>query len=318
MAKRKSISMKTLTGAIKSASREIGFDGVGIAPAAVPPQDGLHLRQWLGRGYQASMKWMDEGLTQRLDPRLVVPGARSVIAVAMNYYTPWRHTEERGFGKLSRYAWGVDYHEILKSRIQSLLERITQLAPDSGGRCYVDTGPIMEKLWAERAGLGWRGKHSNLISRRFGSWMFLGEIVTTLELDYDTPGEDLCGSCTACIDACPTRAIVEPYVVDSNRCISYLTIEHRNEIDPALQPLFKGWIYGCDICQDVCPWNRFQKPTAVAEFAPRDGETALNLETIGAMSQEEFSARFRKSPVKRTKRDGLQRNAKVLTGHQDI
>ena len=302
----------TLTEQIKAKALELGFSKVGIAKAEPLLKDGAHLREWLYRGYNASMEWMGENAEKRVDPREIVPGARSVISVAANYYTDAQHQPRDGEGKISRYAWGDDYHILVTARIQKLYDCIKELAPGSAGRYYVDTGPVMDKAWAERAGIGWRGKHTNLITKEFGSWVFLGEIISTLDLAYDTPIEDFCGSCTACLDACPTKAIVEPYVVDSNKCISYLTIEHRGEIDPSLAPKFEGWVYGCDICQDVCPWNKYQRQTEDKEFLPREGNVTPSLDGLISLTQTEFSERFRKSPVKRTKREGLARNAKVV------
>ena len=258
------------------------------------------------------MGWMEENVKKRIDPAEIVPGARSVISVAANYYTGVEHHPKNDEGKISRYAWGDDYHILVTARIKKLFECIKQIAPESDGRYYVDTGPVMDKVWAERAGIGWRGKHTNLITKDLGSWVFLGEIISTLELEYDAPMEDFCGSCTACLDACPTKAIVEPYVVDSNKCISYLTIEHRGEIDKSLEPLFDKWVYGCDICQDVCPWNKYQQPTRDNEFLPRDGNVTPSLDGLTSLTQGEFSRRFSKSPIKRTKREGLIRNATIV------
>ncbi|MDE3059283.1 MAG: tRNA epoxyqueuosine(34) reductase QueG, partial [Bacteroidota bacterium] len=249
--------METLTQKIKAKAYELGFSKVGIARADALREDAVHLQEWLHRGYHASMQWMAKNIEKRCDPRAIIPDAKSVVSVAVNYFADVQHSPAGNEGKVSRYAWGDDYHIHVTKRIQNLFECIKQMAPDSDGRYYVDTGPVMDKYWAEKSGVGWRGKHTNVITKEFGSWVFLGEIITTLELEYDTPMEDFCGTCTACIESCPTGAIVEPYIVDSNRCISYLTIEHRGEIDDSLKPHFEGWVYGCDICQDVCPWNRF-------------------------------------------------------------
>ena len=227
--------MATLTEQIKVKALEIGFSKVGIAKAEVLTEDGRRLDEWLRPGYQASMGWMEKNREKRIDPEQIIPGARSVISVAANYYTDVEHHPKEDEGKISRYAWGDDYHILVAARIKKLFEYIKQIMPESDGRYYVDTGPVMDKVWAERAGIGWRGKHTNLITKDFGSWVFLGEIISTLELECDTPMEDFCGSCTACLDACPTKAIVEPYVVDSNKCLSYLTIEHRGEIDKSLE-----------------------------------------------------------------------------------
>ncbi|HLP16134.1 MAG TPA: tRNA epoxyqueuosine(34) reductase QueG [Bacteroidota bacterium] len=296
---------------IKRRALELGFVKAGIARADALDAERAHLREWLGRGYHASMRWMERRVDERTDPRLLVPGAKSVIVTADNYYAPIEHSQDADCGKVSRYAWGDDYHLHTTKRIESLFERIKQIAPESEGRYYVDTGPVMEKAWAVRAGLGWQGRHTNLITREYGSWVFLAVIITTLELEYDEQMEDLCGTCTACIDACPTVAITEPYMVDATKCISYQTIEHRGEIDPGLAEKFGQWVYGCDICQDVCPWNRFARETERKEFFPREANIAPNLDELGAITQEEFSRRFSKSPIKRTKVAGLVRNARI-------
>jgi epoxyqueuosine reductase len=302
----------TLSEQIKSKAIELGFHKVGIAKAEALTIEAEHLKEWLGRSYQASMQWMEKNIEKRIDPREIVPNAQSVICVAINYYTPVQHSQNTGEGKISRYAWGDDYHILVTKRIEMLFECIKQLAPESDGRYYVDTGPVMDKVWAARSGLGWQGKHTNLITKEYGSWVFLGEIITTLKLDYDSPIEDFCGSCTACIDACPTDAIQEPYIVDSNRCLSYLTIEHRGEIEEKYHDQFENWVYGCDICQDVCPWNKFQQETEHKEFYPRELNATPKLDELASISQVEFSKRFKDSPIKRTKVEGLKRNASIV------
>lgn len=302
----------TLTEQIKSKALELGFCKVGIAKAEMLNAEGEHLQEWLGRGYHASMQWMEKNRAKRIDPRNIVSNAQSIVSVAINYYTHGEHGDNPEEGKISRYAWGDDYHILVTKRIETLAECIKHLAPGSENRYYVDTGPMMDKVWASRAGIGWQGKHTNLITKEFGSWVFLGEIITTEKLDFDSPMEDFCGSCTACIDACPTDAIREPYIVDSNRCISYLTIEHRGEIAKELGNKFDQWIYGCDICQDVCPWNRFQQLTAHKEFLPRFTNVHPKVNDIAEISQEEFTKRFKNSPIKRTKRTGIIRNAKIV------
>ncbi len=302
----------TLTEQIKAKALELGFDAVGVARADALGEESDRLKEWLRRGYHASMQWMETNTEKRTDPRVIVPGAASVICVALNYYGSTPHRPNQHQGKISRYAWGDDYHIHVTKRIQTLFECIKQLAPESDGRYYVDTGPLMEKVWAAKAGLGWQGKHTNLITKELGSWVFLGEIITTLKLDPDQPMEDFCGSCTACIDACPTGAINEPYVVDSNKCISYLTIEHRGEIPETLGKQFDQWVYGCDICQDVCPWNRFQQESNRTEYAPREWNIDPDLDSLINISGEEFARRFKHSPVKRTKKEGIIRNAVVV------
>ncbi len=296
---------------IKQFAAEAGFDRVAIVPAARLDTEGERLGNWLGAGYNAEMAWMARDTQRRTDPREIFPAARSIVVVLKNYYTDHRHTSP---GKISRYAWGDDYHDVVGSGLRTMLERIRLEVPGADGKACVDTAPMMDKAWAVRAGLGWLGKHSNVITRDLGSWVFIGELILDLELEYDT-GEiaDHCGSCTACLDACPTDAIVEPYIVDSAKCISYATIEHRGEQLPAeVASRLEGWLYGCDICQDVCPWNRFEKPTPDARFEPRLGQTSLDPVAILDMEHPEYVERFRRSAVKRAKLSGLKRNAKHL------
>lgn len=293
---------------------ETGFDLVGIAPAEALRTDELHLREWLGRGNHGEMAWMEREPEKRADPRILFPGAKSVVAVALNYFTPHDHVDGPNMGKISRYAWGDDYHEIVKQKLHILLDLIRAEFPEANGKVCVDTAPIMDKAWAARSGIGWIGKHSNVITMELGSWVFLGEIILDIDLGFsDGPSTDHCGSCTACIDACPTGAIVEPYVVDSNKCISYATIELRSDdLPPVIETNLNGWFYGCDICQDVCPWNRFEKPTEEPRFEPRFDETAVDLDTVLAYTPETYAARFKKSAVKRAKLPGLRRNAAAL------
>lgn len=306
--------MPTLTDKIRNKAVEIGFAKIGIVRAKPLVQEGIHLGEWLKSGYHGEMAWMARDPEKRADPRLIFPSARSMIVVAMNYFTPHEHDNDPAKGKISRYAWGDDYHDVVKEKLRSLLDWIKLEQPKAEGKICVDTAPVMDKAWAVRAGLGWIGKHSNVITKEFGSWVFLGEILLNLELVYDTEVvEDHCGTCTACLDACPTAAIVDPYVVDSTKCISYATIELRDEELPDdIVPNLNGWLYGCDICQDVCPWNRFEKPTEEARFEPRNTETAISLDSLSAMSHDAYVERFRKSAMKRTKLSGLQRNADAL------
>jgi epoxyqueuosine reductase len=235
------------------------------------------------------MKWMEREPEKRVDPRLVYPEARSVVALALNYFTPFEHENAADKGKISRYAWGDDYHDVMKEKLGLLLEWIRDQKPEADGKACVDTAPVMDKAWAARSGIGWIGKSSNLITKDFGSWVFLGELLLNIELECDDEMvADHCGSCTACIDACPTGAIIEPYVVDSRACISHGTIELRSESLPKhMEENLDGWFYGCDICQDVCPWNRFEKPTDESRFLPRKDETSISLDEVLAYSHEE-------------------------------
>jgi len=291
-----------------------GFSKVGIVGATALEDEGRRLKQWLERGYHGEMSWMSRDVEKRISPLEIFPQARSVVVVALNYYTPHQHQQSPATGKVSRYAWGDDYHDVVKSKLTSLLSWIREQEPRAEGKICVDIQPTMDKAWAVRGGLGWLGKHSNVITPEHGSWVFIGELLLNLELEHDTERvEDHCGTCTLCIDACPTAAITEPYVVDSNKCISYATIELRApELPVQIESNLSGWLYGCDICQDVCPWNRFEASTAEKRFAPRQGNVNADLSDILELTPETYAARFRGSAMKRAKLSGLQRNARAL------
>ncbi len=304
---------KTDSGIVKRLASEKGFELVGIAEACRLDEESAQLTEWLSRGYQASMQWMERNTDRRADPRSVLNGAKSVVSLGKNYYTQSQHADTSA--KISKYAWGDDYHLVLGRVLKDLVAELSEMFPGNNFLWYCDTGPVMDKAWARRAGIGWIGKHTNVISRRIGSWVFLAEIITDLDLEYDLPETDHCGSCRACIDACPTNAIVEPYLLDANKCISFLTIENRDEAIPAeFVPNLDSWLFGCDICQDVCPWNRkFAAPSGEPAFLPREENLNLKPQDIHLMTREEFAGRFRRSPVKRTKYEGLQRNARALS-----
>ncbi len=312
-----------LSRAIKQEALALGFDAVGIArvPPAASNEHALltRLRQWLERGYHGTMTWMSRTPENRADPGLVLAGCRSVIAVGANYLTVHRADERPGHGRIARYAWGQDYHGVLGDRLAQLERRIHVLSPEAVTRAYVDTGPVMEKAWAERAGLGWIGKHSNLVSSQFGSWLLLGEILTTLELDPDEPASDLCGSCTLCVQACPTQAIAEPYVVDATRCISYLTIERRGAGPPVEDEVLRGMgnkIFGCDDCLDVCPFNLRAEPTRDPAFTPSSVALAPRLSELAELTEETFTARFRGSPIRRARHRGFMTNVAVASANE--
>ncbi len=307
-----------LTARIRERAFELGFHKVGIVPAAPLSDERARLEEWLRRGYHGEMNWMARDPERRTDPRLVMPDARSVVVVALNYFTPHEHSGDPATGKISRYAWGDDYHDVVGGKLKELLAWIKAECPAAEGKACVDIQPLMDKAWAVRAGLGWIGKHTNLITREYGSWVFLGELLVNLELDYDTDvSEDHCGTCTLCIEACPTGAITEPYVVDSNRCISYATIELRApDLPPEVGDKLDGWLYGCDICQDVCPWNRFEQPTTERRFEPREGHVSADLAALLELTPDAYAARFRRTAIKRAKLAGLQRNARALKKNQ--
>ncbi len=303
-----------LTRAVKEKGFSLGFCKVGVARADSLAEEGHRLREWLARGYHGTMEWMARNFDRRVDPRAIMPSARSVVVVAMNYYADVSRTDKPGIGKVSRYAWGDDYHDLVKVRLIRLKDFIRSALPSATAKVYVDTGPILEKAWAVRAGVGWLGKHTNILTRDYGSWIFIGELLLDCELEYDEPIADYCGTCTLCIEACPTDAIVEPYVLDSNLCISYLTIEYRGaEIPEGLADRFDQWVYGCDICQDVCPWNvRFAQKTKEPGFFPRQMNVAPSLEELAAMKTDEYAERYQASAMKRAKCEGIVRNAKAV------
>ena len=310
---------KTFTEEIKLESRRLGFDKVGVAPADALTEEGARLGLWLARGFHGRMSYMARDPQRRADPRLLLPSAKSVVSVALNYFRPEKRADAPEAGKISRYAWGDDYHDVLRDKLKSLLEWIRERAPEVEGKICVDSAPMMDKVWAARAGLGWIGKHTNLITKEFGSWVFLGALLISIELDYDSLVEpDHCGKCRACIDACPTQAIIAPYQLDATRCVSYGTIELREaELPEPIKSNLEGWVFGCDICQDVCPWSRFSKETSEERFEPREGVIEPKLLEMIEMSQEEFSNRFRKSAIKRTKLAGLQRNARAALNERE-
>jgi len=305
--------MPSLSNQIKAKAKALGFCLVGIAPAEPLQSEADQLAEWLARGYHATMHWMERHREKRVDPAKLVPGAQSIIVVAMNYKTDYEPVDDPQVGKISRYACGDDYHEVLRPRLKALLHFIQTLVPAAEGRVFVDTAPMMDKVWAVRAGIGWQGKHTNVIHREWGSWFFLGEVVVNIELEYDTPILDYCGTCTRCLDACPTGAIVAPYQLNAERCISYQTIEHRGDLRADLVPDFQNWIFGCDICQEVCPWNqKFAPSTDEPAFQPRPENENRPLKEWMGLTEDDFRKRFRKSAVKRTKFQGFMRNVAAV------
>ncbi|KPK88916.1 hypothetical protein AMJ80_10490 [bacterium SM23_31] len=298
-----------ITQNIKSKALALGFDKVGTARAVT--LDGTFLSKWLSRNYHGTMSWMSRTAGIRLNPKKYLPGARSVIAVAVNYYTE-DPPRPPGSAQVSRYALGRDYHLVLGKMLESLLEYIHELLPDVKGKIAVDDAPVMDKIWAYKAGIGWIGKHSNLITRELGSYVFLGEILLTAGLQYDEPIQDYCGSCTRCIDACPTGAILDDKVLDSNKCISYRTIEYRGDFTEEWEGKNQDWIFGCDVCQEVCPWNIVAAPTNIPDFLLADGKRFPLLSNILQLTPEEFQMNYKDSPIKRSKWEGLLRNAEYV------
>lgn len=292
-------------------AKQLGFDLVGFSKADLLQDESGKLQQWLDKGYQATMNYMEKNFSKRKDVKEVLPNAKSVISLALNYYTPDNHSNEKNVGKVSRYAWGKDYHLIIWQKLDELESALKQLQPELETLSYVDTGPVMDKVWAVKSGLGWMGKHTNVINPDIGSWFFIANIITNYDFDYSEIITDHCGTCTACLDACPTKAIVEEYVVDANKCISFQTIENKGEIPIRLKGKFDNWIFGCDICQDVCPWNiKFAQQSWISGFQPVNKE--LSYDEVINLDEKSFKDRFSESPIKRTKLKGLQRNARFL------
>ncbi|NND71040.1 MAG: tRNA epoxyqueuosine(34) reductase QueG [Rhodothermales bacterium] len=300
------------TRLLKKQASDMGFDACGVARAETLDREAARLEEWLERGFNGTMNWMEENAHLRADPRLLFPGARSIVSVLQSYHQEGDQPEDPAAGRISRYAWNKDYHRILRKKLSRLLQWMDAHIGPVKGRAFVDSAPFMDKAWAQRAGLGWIGKHSNLISTEHGSYFFIAELIVDIELSYDQPVLDHCGSCTRCIDACPTQAIVQPYVVDGSRCISYLTIEHReDDIDPELQSQTGNWIFGCDVCQEVCPWNKFSTPTTEERFRLADNRHQTRLADWAEMDEQEFEDVFAGSAVKRTGYSGFQRNVRV-------
>lgn len=305
-----------LARGLKAEALRVGFDGVGIAEAGPLDEEARRLEAWLAQGRHGgsdgAMTWMERNFEKRVDPTVLVPGARSVVSVFASYVQPGRQPggEDPEAAKISRYAWGDDYHDVLKEKLAELFDWLDTRTGGAGGRAFVDSAPVMDKAWAQRAGLGWQGKNTNLLTRTHGSFVFLGELIVDVPLAPDDPfTADHCGSCTRCLDACPTGALDAPYQIDGSRCISYWTIEHRGpDLPDELAEQFGTWAFGCDICQDVCPWTKFSQPTRDARFLPREGVPNTPAREWAEINLEAWRERFRRSPVKRTKYEGFLRN----------
>lgn len=287
----------------------------GVSKAGFLEQEAPRLEDWLNKNRNGEMHYMENHFDKRLDPTLLVPGAKSVVSLLLNYYP--EETQREDAYKISKYAYGTDYHFVIKDKLKEFLEAIRAHIGEVDGRAFVDSAPVLDKAWAAKSGLGWVGKNSNLLTKQVGSFFFIAELIIDLELEYDTPVTDHCGSCTACIDACPTQAIVDPYVVDGSKCISYFTIELKNEIPDYAKGKMDDWMFGCDVCQDVCPWNRFSRPHKEPLFNPKPELLQYSKKEWEELTQEVFSEIFKKSPVKRTKFSGLKRNIDFLENIKD-
>ena len=314
LAATQNLTMAALAGAVKRRALEGGFDLVGIA-AAGPSVHAGYVRQWLDEGRAGSMDYLARRADERIDPGAYLPGARSVICVAINYHVPLDEPPAEArpvHGRIARYALGDDYHEIIKRRLYALADWVRETAAGARTRCSVDTAPVLERELAARAGIGWVGKHTGVLNARLGSWLLLGEVLTTLPLPVDEPAADHCGTCTRCIDACPTGAITAPYQLDARRCISYLTIEHREDVPAEHRAAVGDWLYGCDVCQDVCPHNRDAPAADDPALRPRFPTGSLDVREVLAWTEEDYRARLRGSAMKRVKLPMLQRNARLV------
>lgn len=306
--------MKALIDKAKIAqkTKELGFHRVGIVAANTNIDlEVKRLQEWLDKGYQADMAWMTNSKRQNI--REVMPEVKSIICVGLNYYTGHQRPEGKEFAKISRYGWGRDYHRVMDKKLKALSNWLQEQGEGILARYYADTGPVQDKVWAQQAGIGWIAKNGNLITTDYGSWVFLGEVLTNLELSSDRPHAEHCGTCTRCLDACPTNAITEPFVVDANRCIAYHTIENRaSDLPESIKSHLEGWVAGCDICQDVCPWNqRFAKETDLKDFEPYPWNVAPTLKELAEISDEDWERRFPASALRRIKPEQLRRNARA-------
>ena len=303
-------SNKNYTNLIKTEAKRLGFLSCGVSKAQFLEEEAPRLERWLNNNMHGQMQYMENHFDKRLDPTKLVEDSKSVISLVLNYY-PEETQTENSF-KLSKYAYGTDYHFVIKDKLKSLLNFIQYEIGDVHGRAFVDSAPVLDKAWAAKSGLGWIGKHSNLLTQQVGSFYFIAELIVDLELDYDLPTTDHCGTCTACIDACPTEAITEPYVVDGSKCISYFTIELKENIPTEFKGKMDDWIFGCDVCQDVCPWNRFSKPHREPLFNPHPELLSKTKKDWEEITEDVFKKVFKDSAVKRTKFTGLKRNIGFL------
>ena len=296
---------------IKTEAKRLGFLSCGISKATFLEEEAPRLEKWLKKNMHGEMHYMENHFDKRLDPTKLVDGSKSVISLLLNYY-PSEFQQDKTAPKISKYAYGTDYHFIIKDKLKSLLNFIQEEIGEVHGRAFVDSAPVLDKAWAAKSGLGWIGKHSNLLTQQVGSFYFIAELIIDLDLEYDLPTTDHCGTCTACIDACPTQAITEPYVVDGSKCISYFTIELKENIPTEFKGQFDDWMFGCDVCQDVCPWNRFSKSHSEPLFNPHPELLSMTKKDWEEITEDTFKKVFQKSAVKRTKFSGLKRNINFL------
>jgi len=304
------LAKQTYTSLIKTHAKRLGFEYCGISKAEFLEEEAPRLEKWLNNNMHGQMKYMENYFDKRLDPRLLVDGAKSVVSLLLNYYPEKKQNADAP--QISKYAYGNDYHDVIKEKCKTLVDVLREEIGEINGRCFVDSAPVMDKVWAQKSGLGWIGKNSNLITKSNGSFFFIAELILDIELAYDGPIKDYCGTCTRCIDACPTDAIVGPYIVDGSKCISYFTIELKENIPADYTTKFNNWTFGCDVCQDVCPWNRFSKPHTESLFNNHTDMLDWDTKQWQEISQEVFTKTFKGSAVKRTGFKGLKRNLDFL------
>lgn len=306
------LTKEKYTHSIKSLSKQLGFDACGIAKAEVLTEDANRLERWLHKGFNGKMKYMENYFEQRINPKLLVPGAKSVITLIKNYFPSQQ--QKSSSPKISKYAFGKDYHSVIKNKLKEFLFLLNEQIGNINGRGFVDSAPVLERAWATKSGLGWIGKNGNLITKHNGSFFFIATLIVDIELNYDDVfAKDFCGSCTRCIDSCPTQAILPGKIINGSKCISYFTIELKDLLIPQeMKNKFDGWIFGCDVCQDVCPWNRFSKPHNEPEFTPISEILNFSTKEWQQISEENFNKFFKHSPLKRAKWSGIQRNLKFI------
>ena len=303
----------SLKSKIIEKSNQLGFVQTGFAEIRELDLETQYLKFATEQGYLADNQYLLRNIELLKNPKLIIPNANTMIVTAYNYYTDYHHSEQINKGKISRYGWGQDYHLILKPKMDELSDYIKQLEPTAENFVSFDGGKVLEKRWAEYSGIGWQGNNTIVINKKYGSWIFIGVIITSLNLEPDAPHKDLCGDCRICMDKCPTKAIIAPKKIDSRKCITYLTLEDKNKLFANTDLDYQGFIYGCDICQQVCPWNKFPIQTEDNNFNPNDNQTEIDIELVNNMTEDEFASRFKNSPIKRIKLKGLQANAKILT-----
>lgn len=307
------MNIRQQTYFVRSAARELGFGFCGIAKAQQLDDDARRLESWLNNGFNGSMQYMANHFDLRIDPSKLVPGARSVITLLINYYP--QQQQNNASPKISKYAFGNDYHDVIKNKLRSFLQQIKEQVGEINGRGFVDSAPVLERAWAQKAGMGWIGKNGNLINKQSGSFFFIATLITDMELEYDVPFvKDYCGTCTKCIDQCPTDAILPDKVIDGSKCISYFTIELRDALIPGeMKDKFDNWMFGCDVCQDVCPWNRFSKPSTETGFTPLPQVLNFTKNDWEELTEESFKVIFKNSPIKRSRYEGIKRNLKFIS-----